>query len=126
MVIDNSYLYFCKSLLLTCLDKTRENYLLFEKNPQDEIMKIIFDSQQDNTSPRVYNNIDNQRLIFIRIDQLAQKLDPKTLIDLPNQSLIANVQNKITGPQTTNKKAMKAANSVAFSEELEVIKHADK
>ena len=89
-------------------------------------MKIIFDSRQDATSPRVYNNINNQRLIFIRIEQLIQKLDPKIYIEPLNQSLIANVQNKFTGPQTTNKKLMKATNSVAFSEELEVIKHADK
>ena len=126
MIIDGAYLYHCKVHLLIFIAKTRENYLLFEKNARDEIMKIIFDSHQDVTSPRVYNNINNQRLIFIRIEQLIQKLDPKIYIEPLNQSLIANVQNKFTGPQTTNKKLMKATNSVAFSEELEVIKHADK
>ena len=89
-------------------------------------MKIIFDNQQEITSPRVYNNINNQRLIFIRIEQLVQKLDSKTYIDPIAQHFTPNVQNKMTGPQTTNKKQMKATNSVAFSEELEVIKHADK
>ena len=97
---------------------------LFEVDPMEEITKIIFESNKDVLSPRLYSNVSYQSLLVLKLDLIFGYSESRSYNET-EFSINTQTRNNIFKSKRMANKVLKPADSMAISDELNVITYAN-